>query len=100
MTSSSSPSGESPDALPDWAVAIPAERRPERAGGYLQLAFGLLLVAASLAVVGVEAWQILTQPTISTDETVIERLGWPLVPGIFGAGLLLERWYSRGSIDV
>jgi len=100
MTSPSSPSGESSDALPDWAVATPVERQPERAGGYLQLAFGLLLVVASVVIVGVEAWEILTQPRISTDETVVERLGWPLLPGIFGAGLLLERWYSRGSIDV
>ncbi len=100
MTSPSSPSGESPDALPDWAVATPAERRPERSGGYLQLAFGLLLVVASVVIVGVEAWEILTQPKISTDETVVERLGWPLLPGIFGVGVLLERWYSRGSIDV
>lgn len=53
-----------------------------------------------LAVVAVEAWQILTEPTISTDETVIERLGWPLIPAVFGVGLLVERWLGQRSIDV
>ncbi|MEG9225878.1 hypothetical protein [Aeromicrobium sp. Sec7.5] len=54
----------------------------------------------SLVVVAVEAWQILTQPTISTDGTVFERLGWPLIPAVFGAGLLIERWLDQRSIDV
>lgn len=60
----------------------------------------MLLVLASLVVVGGEAWQILTQPAFSTDETVVERLGWPLVPGVIGVGVLLERWLTQRSIDV
>ncbi len=90
------PAGETPD----WAVAGPPTPRPEPSGAYLQLAVGLLLVLVSLVVVGVEAWQILTQPTLSTDGTVVERLGWPLIPGIFGITFLVERWYDQRSTDV
>ncbi|WP_229054122.1 hypothetical protein [Aeromicrobium sp. Leaf350] len=94
------PSPRAGDDLPEWATAAPDPVHLADAGHGPLVVGGILLLLVSVVLVGVEAWHLLDGIPDAEPETVWERLGWPMVPGVVGLFALLEVWRRNRSIDL